>query len=178
MSATQIATVHIEGLHNQAAAGAETIGTIAFYKLDGSAWSTGHVSPNLKTLRLRHTSDVKKIRGQRGLTTGLLANDEMLECTFDFIMEGTSRANALASSLLPEILTPVLIANLPVINVGYGVVAQAKGFADALNATVGSNTFPWIYEGDGSINGESEDVWSGSVTLRRYKGIPTWSFTS
>ena len=172
MSATQIATVHVEGLHNQAAAGAEVIGTIAFRDITGALiGGSGHVSPNLKTLKLGHSGEIKKIRGQRGLTTGLLANDEMLECTFDFVMEGTSRANARLSGRLPELLCVVDIASLPVIIQGT--------FTDALNASSGGAVSaivsPWIYEGEGSISGESEDVWSGSLTLRRYKGIPTWS---
>ncbi len=170
MSATQIATVHIEGLHNQAAAGTEAIGTIAFRDLTGTLiGGSGHVSPNLKTLRLRHAGEIKKLKGQKGLTTGMISNDEMIECVFDFVMESDSRAKARLSARLPELLAPVDIANLPVIILG--------SFADCLNnAAVTGN--PWIYEGEGSINGESEDAWSGTITLRRYVGIPTWSKVS
>lgn len=170
MSATQIATVHVEGLHNQAASGGEVIGTYALRDLSGNlVGASGHVSPNLKTLRLRHVGDIKRIRGQKGLTTGLLSNDEMLECSFDWVMEGTSRANARLSGRLPLLLSAVDIASLPVIIQG--------SFSDSLNNT-GLTGSPWIYEGEGSINGESEDVWSGSFTLRRYVGIPTWSIVS
>lgn len=170
MSATQIATVHVEGLHNQAAAGAEVIGTFALRDLAGSlVGAGGYVSPNIKTLRIRHMGEIKRIRGQKGLTTGLLSNDEVLECAFDWVMEGTSRANARLSGRLPLLLSAVDIASLPVIIMG--------SFSDALNnaALTGS---PWIYEGEGAVNGESEDVWSGSFTLRRYVGIPTWSIVS
>lgn len=166
MAATQIVTAHIEGLENQSG----TIGTLAIRDLAGAVInSSGYVSPNLKTLRLRHASDVKRIKGQKGLTTGLLANDEMVECTFDFIMEGTTKANSRLSARLPAVLACVDIANLPVIILGT--------FTDVLNNAATTGT-PWIYEGEGSINGESEDVWSGTMTLRRYVGIPTWSIIS
>lgn len=170
MPATQIATVHTEGLHTNTVAGGFAVGTFSLRDLTGNLiGSSGHVSPNLKTLRIRHVGEIKRIKGQKGLTTGLLANDEMLECSFDWILEGTSRADSLKSGRLPLLLSAVDIANLPVIICG--------GFTDALNNT-GLTGKPWIYEGDGSVNGESEDVWTGSFTLRRYEGITTWSIVS
>src|SRR5687768_8196567 len=111
-------TGHIEGF-----------GTAALVLNDaaGSAVA-GYISPNLQSLKVTHNAgSVNEIKGQTGVVTGLLINDEMIECTFDFIPEGTTIANAKLSARLPEVGTRVNTANLPVVAIG--------SFADALNAT-------------------------------------------
>lgn len=168
MAATQVATVRVEGLHDQAGAGAEQLITILFRDLAGAPInSPGYASPNLQTLRIRHNADLKMIKGQKGLTTGLMLNDEVIECDFDFIMESTTRTLARAAGRLPDPGAPIDITHAPVIQLGW--------LADSLNNTTAGNSYPWIYLGGGSINGASDNYWSGVLPLRRFRGIPTWS---
>lgn len=155
MSEQQLGKGHIYSLSG---------GTITMKGADGTTTLTGYVSPNLKTLKLTHSADRNEIKGQAGLTTGLIFNNQVLECQFDIIPEGTSVANAKLSAQLPPAGCICHIASLPVIGLGF--------FTDALNATT---TNPWIYEGGGTINGESEKEWSMTVTLKRYEGITSGS---
>jgi len=142
--ATQIGRGHIYGL-----AGVSCITGVS-----------GSVSPNLKTLRFSHTAEVDRIRGQDGNTGSLIAFDEVLELEISFIPEGSTIASAKVSAGLPSLLSGVTLSGLPVIAMG--------SYADALNTASGT---PWIYEGGGSIDAESETKWAATLPLRRYVGI-------
>ena len=132
---------------------------------DGTTTLTGYVSPNLKTLKLNHGADRSEIKGQDGVTSGLILNNEVVECTFDVIPEGSSVANAKLSAQLPTPGCICVITGLPVIKIG--------SFTDSTDGVLnsGNSTQPWIYEGGGSVNGESEKEWSMSIPLKRYVGI-------
>ncbi len=119
-----------------------------------------YLSPNLKTLRATHSGTIDRIKNQAGVTSSIIGNDDMLECAFDFIPEGATRALARSSAALPKIPSAVTISGAPVIPMG--------PFADALN-TAGLQ--PWIYEGNGTINGTDDLHWTGTFTLHRYQGI-------
>lgn len=136
-------------------------GTITFTTPAGSA-ITGYVSPNLQGLSAGHKAEVARIPNSSGQTTALIVTDEWIELTFDYIPQGTSDANARASGTLPPILSKAAVAGLPIIQIG--------AFADGLN-TDGSTTQPWIYEGDGGIEGKAKEHWDGKITLRRYVNI-------
>lgn len=138
-----------------------TGGTIAFTQPNGAA-ITGYVSPNLQSLRYSHKGEIKKVPTQGGNTGALVACDEFIELTFDFIPQGTSDANARESASVPELLSTGQVSGLPIIQIG--------SFADGLN-TNGASTQPWIYEGDADGGGAAKEVWDGKITLRRYVSI-------
>ena len=147
MAETQVGKGHIFGM------GSGALGISAV---------SGYISPNIKTLKLGHTSDVDRIKSQAGGITSLIGSGDYLECTFDFIPEGSSIANAKLSAGIPAVLSGVTITGLPILAIG--------PFSDALN-TNGTNTQPWFYEGGGSVNGESEQKWTSTLPLRRYLEI-------
>lgn len=122
----------------------------------------GYISPNLQTLKVKHGAEIDRIKAQTGNTTSLISSDEYLECTFDFIAEGSTIANAKLSMGIPPALSGVTVTGLPIIAMG--------PFTDGLN-TNGANTQPWIYEADGSGNGNADKKWDGTLTLRRYPFI-------
>lgn len=133
-----------------------TGGTITLKQPDGSAYS-GYVSPNLQGLEVAHKATSDKVANQSGNTGAIIITDEYLEVTFDFIPEGTSLANALASARIPQPGSTAVIAGLPVIPMGT--------FTDGLNAS------SWIYEADAGVNGKAKEHWDGKITLRRYVDI-------
>lgn len=140
------------------------LGTGHIHSLSGAALAcsalSGYVSPNLQTLRVNHTADADRIKGQTGKTTGLIFEDDVLECTFEVIPEGTTVANAKKSAGLPAAGTAFTLSGLPVIEMG--------GFADALND---AGTSPWIYEGGGSINMMANGKSTLTLPLKRYPQI-------
>jgi hypothetical protein len=140
------------------------IGTGHIFALAGAVLTRIGVSvqPNLKTLRVTHSGTVDKIKNQAGEFSGLIGSGEFLQCEWTYVPEGTTIANSVLSAMLPGLLTGVTISGLPIIASG--------PFTDALN-TNGANTQPWIYEGDGSIQGFDETKWMGNVTLFRYISI-------
>lgn len=147
--ATQIAKGHIQGFGS---------GAIAFTNPD-STTIAGYVSPNIQTLALKGSADNQRIKGQSsGSTTSIIGMDDIVECTFDFIAEGTTLAAAKVSAAAPQNLASAAITGLPVIAFG--------AFTDVLN-TNGGNTQPWIFEMDAQVNGKLQ-AWEGSITLRRY----------
>jgi hypothetical protein len=146
--ATQIAKGHIQGFGS---------GAIAFTNPDSTTIS-GYVSPNLQTLALKGSADNQKIKGQSGSTTSIIGMDDMVECTFDFIAEGSTLAAAKTSAAAPQNLAGAAITGLPIIAFG--------PFTDVLN-TNGGNTQPWVFEMEAQINGKLQ-AWEGSITLRRY----------
>lgn len=145
---------------------ATQLGTGHIHSLSGGALGctalAGYVSPNLQTLRVTHQADALKIKSQAGKTTGAIYEDDTIECTFEFIAEGTTIANAKLSAGLPAAGSGFTITGLPIIACG--------GFTDALN-TNGGNTQPWIYEGGGTLNLVNADKATGTIPLKRYLQI-------
>lgn len=122
---------------------------------------TGYASPNMQTLRIAHDAGtVDIIKNQIGVVSGIIGEDDSIECTFDVIPEGASVAVALESASLPAAPSAFTITELPVVEIG--------GFADALNADTSN---PWIYMGGGQINAAADGKWTMSIPLRRYSGI-------
>lgn len=128
----------------------------------GIASLSGYVSPNLKTLKLGHNNTADEIKGQDGEISALIFSGDSVECTFDFIPQGTSIANAKKAAGIPASGAAVTVTGLAIIAFG--------PFSDVLNTDAG-NTQPWIYSGGGSISGESEQKWMASLPLKRYIGI-------
>lgn len=138
---------------------ATQLGKGHIYSLAGGTLAcslSGYVSPNLQTLRANHNADVIEIKGQDGNVNGVIANNDWVECTFDFIPQGSTIANSKLSAGTPAAGTGFTIANLPVITFA--------GIADVFN------TDDWIYVG-GNFELPSDRNAVGSITLRRYPGI-------
>jgi hypothetical protein len=140
-----------------------TGGTLSLKNPDGTTL-TGYVSPNLQTLRLVPSAKKDVIPNQGGDTASLIFFDDMLECSFDFVAEGASIANAKSSAGIPQSGGHATITGLAIIKCG--------AFSDAFNTDAG-NTQPWIFEGDASLNIGAEKKLEGSITLRRYPQITT-----
>lgn len=143
---------------------ARHIGTVHLHSLGSAALATTHVSvtyatPNVQSLRVVHNVDATPIRGVTGKVTGVIGNDDSLECTFEMIPEN-SIANGvdgpLVSAALPKIPSAFTISGLQVIECG--------GIANALNGL-------WVYLGGGVINAFSDNFWTMSLPLRRFQGI-------
>ena len=149
MPEIQVGKAHIYGLANSA-------GVVMTLAYTGSPYA-GTIIPIFKSLRLAHSIEVKQTKNTFGITTGLITDDEIIECTFEFIPEGATRAEAATSAKFPGVAICTL-ANLPVMTIG--------SFANVLNSDA------WIYLGGGSINGESEKEWSATLPLKRFVGIP------
>lgn len=147
---------HVYGLTDQAST--PVAGTITFKNPDGTSLS-GYISPNLQTLRLTHSGDVDEIKDQNGEIVAIITRGERLECEFNFIPEGSSKANARASGQMPQLGSSATIANLPIIVTG--------SLSDSFNAA------NWFYVGGGTLNGNSDSHWTATFTLRRYPGITT-----
>lgn len=165
----QIVSGHLEGMHSQASS--EPVITLSFYDLTGSLITKANA--NYRRGTLRHVTDIKKIR-KKGVTASMLNAEESIECQFDFIADGTSRvdasAGATSSAQMPPTLARVKVENAPAIKCGW--LSDGSSGAGAIN---GDTSYPWIYEGEGSITMDDEDAWGGTITLHRYKGILTYS---
>ena len=146
---TQIGAGHIYGL---------TGGTIVLKGPDGTTIS-GYVSPNLKTLRSTHVGEKDRIKGQNGEYNSIILKGEMFECEFNFIPEGATIANSKSSATLPPLGSSATLSGLP-------VIAQGSA-SDVFNSAT------WIYEGGGTLNGDSENHWTATLPLCRYPGITT-----
>lgn len=142
-----------------------TGGAIAFTQPSGTAM-TGYVSPNLQGFSLNHKGEIDRVPNQGGVTSTLIITDEWIELTFDYFPQGTTAANAKLSAWIPELGSKAAVSGLPIIKIGT--------FADGLN-TNGGSTQPWIYEGDGGLDGKAKEKYDGKITLRRYVGILTGS---
>lgn len=142
------------------------LGTGHIHSLSGGALGcaslSGYISPNLQSLRLTHSADVDRVKGQAGKTTGVIAEDDVIECTFEVIPEGTTIANAKKAAGVPAAGATFTITGLPIIAFG--------GFTDALNTDAG-NTQPWVYEGGANLNGAANGKWTLTITLKRYLQI-------
>jgi len=145
--ATLVGKGHIYGL-----------ATIAF----GISSLSGYVSPKLETLSLTHSADFTEEMDQTGLVDSVIGNPRGVQCSFRFKPKGSTIANAVLSAGIPQVAAGVTIT-------GLSVIAFA-GFTDVFNTNSG-NTQPWIYDGNGSLEGVHDGVWTGSITLRRYLGI-------
>lgn len=153
MALTQIGKAHIANI------------TSAALGKSAQAWATftgAYVSPNIQSLRVSHTAEVDRIKGQDGKYSGLIGDGDMLECEFTVIPEGTNGGNARISATLPAVLDCFVITGLPIIAAGE--------FQDALN-TDATNTQPWVYEGGGSINMTNTEKATMTLPLKRYPGI-------
>lgn len=138
------------------------VGATTFAPGDGVTMS-GTLSYEHQSLRFAHQGEITEIKNEDGDVCALVATNETLECTFNFIPYGTSVANAIASIQSPRLLTGFDITGFPVFRMGT--------FADALNTDSGS-TQPWIFVGGWEGNGDnSGEPWSISVTLRRFPQI-------
>lgn len=171
MPDTQIAKAHLFGMFDQVTD--TNLIALTIYDLAGGVITSA--AANYRNLRAMHSADVKRIKNQLGQFAAFINAEDGVEVTFDFIAQGSNRTNsggtfnasAQSSARMPPVLSKVVVANAPVIRMGF--------LADALNAPGTTGTWPFIYFGGGSINGESEDAWSGSITVARFIGLPTWS---
>jgi hypothetical protein len=84
--------------------------------------------------------------------------DDMVECTFDFIAEGSTLLAAKASAAAPQNLAGAAITGFANYRFGpfHGCFEHER-----------HNTQPWIFEMDAQVNGKLQ-AWEGSITLRRY----------
>lgn len=139
---------------------ATQLGKGHIYSLSGGSLActtlAGYVSPNLQTLRANHNADITEIKGQDGNVNGLIANNDWVECTFDFIPQGATVANSKASAGTPAAGTGFTLAGLPIITF--------SGVVDIFNSGA------WIYVG-GTFELPADRNAVGSITLRRYPGI-------
>jgi len=158
--ATQTGLTHLFGFQ---------MGTMTFIAKNGDASTpaTNYVKPNIQSLGFTHSLESTKIKGTSGEYVGIILHGEMIECTFDFIPEGTSisidptvAGSPSKSAIFPVLGGSVSITGLPVVAAG--------SYSDALNTTAFNH---WIYEGGGTIKGSSDSNWTGSITLKRYPGI-------
>lgn len=163
--ATQTGLTHLFGFQ---------MGTMTFLVKNGDASTTrtNYVQPNIQSLGFTHSLESTKIKGTSGEYVGIILHGEMIECTFDFIPEGTSisidptvAGSPSKSAIFPVVGGSVSITGLPVVAAG--------SYSDALNTgtTLSPGTNLWIYEGGGTIKGSSDSHWTGSITLKRYPGI-------
>lgn len=153
---TQQGTAHLFGVP----------ATIVFKDPDNTAMAVAFVTPNIQGIKLNHSADVQKIKSTTGEFTGLISSGDYLTCAFDYIIEGTSLANAKASAQIPQTLSTAEITGLSIIAAG--------PFVDAYN-TDGSNTQRWIYEGGASSDFFNDKNATGQITLSRYINIPATS---
>lgn len=150
---TQQGTAHLFGVP----------AVMTFFDPDNTAMATVYVTPNIQGIKINHSGEVQKIKSTGGEITGLIGSGDYITCSFDYIFEGTSIANAKASAQIPQLLSTCTVTGLPIIACG--------PFTDGFNTDVG-NTQRWIYEGGGSGDYKNAAAGTGTVTLNRYIGIP------
>lgn len=148
--------------------GSGHIFALASIVLNMGSFLPGYISPNMQGLNVTHNAETDEIKNQAGVTSSIIGNNDSIEGSFDFIPEGTSRANAKISAGLPTVPAAIIISGAPVIQIG--------PFDDGLNSPGG--TPPWIYRGGGRINGSVTGAWTLTFTLRRYIGILTASLVT
>jgi len=130
---------------------------------------TGYVTPNIQSGGITHGLESSKIKSTTGEYVGIILHGEMLECTFDCIPEGSvldvnfaTTGSPSISARLPVVGGQVQITGLPIIPIG--------SFTDAFN-TNATNVQRWVYEGGGSIKGDSGSHWTMTLPLKRYPSI-------
>lgn len=157
--AVQTGKTHLFGIY----------GTVAIYKADGSTLiGTYAVSPLIKSISFGHNATGRTITGTTGEVVGHIVSGGELTLTLDCIPEGTTIAvdatsgSPARSAGLPPEGGQVVISGMPVIVAGK--------FDDALNTTASPST-KWIYEGGGTLKGESEAEWTMTIPLRRFYAV-------
>jgi len=149
---TQQGTAHLFGVP----------ATMTFFDPDNTAMATVYVTPNIQGIKINHSGDVQKIKSTGGEITGLIGSGEFITCSFDYIFEGSTLANAKASAQIPQLLSTCTITGLAIIACG--------PFVDGFN-TDSANTQRWIYEGGGAGDYKNAAAGTGTVTLNRYVNI-------
>jgi hypothetical protein len=151
--ATQINKGHVFGLSGV---------TISLLSAPGVAEIAGYIQPNLQSLRLVDNGDADVIKNQAGEISGYIFSGQHLECTINFIPEGTTIANAKSSAQAPTHGAGMLITGMPVVAIG--------AFTDAWN-TNATNAQPWIYFPSANLDHANDQKLMASYTFRRAIGI-------
>ena len=125
----------------------------------GVATLSGYISPKFETLTLSGQAQFDEELGQTGDVDQLVGVNRGVSCQFRFKPRGSSLANARKALGIPDICAGVTITGLDII--------ECFGFTDVFN-TNGTNTQPWIFKGDFSIEGTSTGLWTANITLGRY----------
>lgn len=125
----------------------------------GIASLSGYVSPKFETLGLTGQAQFDEELGQTGDVDQLVGVNRGVSCQFRFKPRGSSFANARLSLGIPNICAGVTITGLDII--------VCFGFTDVFN-TNGTNTQPWIFNGEFNIEGTHTGLWTANLTLRRY----------
>lgn len=128
----------------------------------GIASLSGYVSPKLDSLSLSHQAQFTEELDQTGNVDMLHTNTTGVECQFRFRPKGSNIANAKLSAGIPQTGAGVTITGLPII--------AFAGFTDVFN-TDATNSQPWIYTGQATIEGQHNGLWTATITLRRYVGV-------
>jgi hypothetical protein len=150
--ATQINKGHVFGLSGVAIDLKDSAGTTI----------SGYVSPNIQSLRLVDNGDADVIKDQAGEIGSYIFSGQYLECTVNFIPEGTTIANAKKSAAIPTMGSGMLVTGMPIIQVG--------AFTDAWNTNSG-NTQPWIHFPSGNLDHANDQKLMASYTYRRAIGV-------
>lgn len=130
---------------------------------------TGYASPKIESIRLVHGAEIERLKSQNtGNTEGIIAQDEILECTFDVVPQGASVATALESISIPLVLATFSTSGFHVMEIG--------SWSDALNVTSGTpGGHVWVYEGGAAPGGQIGNKWTLTLPLRRYVAIASIS---
>jgi len=150
--ATQVQRGHVFGLS----------GVTILLNTPAGAVISGYVQPNLQSLRLVDNGDVDVIKDQGGEIGSYIFSGQWLECTINFIPEGTTIANAKISAQAPTHGAGMLITGMPIIAMG--------PFTDAWN-TNGAQSQPWVYFPSANLDHSNDQKAMGSYTFRRAIGI-------
>jgi hypothetical protein len=151
--ANQINKGHVFGLSSVA---------ILLLQSDGTSTLSGYVQPNLQSLRLVDNGDVDVIKDQAGEIGSYIFSGQYLECSINFIPEGTTLANAKKSATGPVLGSGMKISGMPVIAMG--------AFTDAWNTDSG-NTQPWVHFPSSNLDHGNDQKAMGSYTFRRAIGV-------
>lgn len=128
---------------------------------DGATPISGYISPAAEGISISHNAEAERVQDSDGDYAAVIITAEYIECTFELRCEGTSVANALASTKLPPVGSTVKISGAKAYPVG--------SFTDAINtATDFSGNRPWVYEGGGSLRATNTGKTMLTLPLRRY----------
>lgn len=148
--ATHLGKRHMQGL----------VGfTLTFFQPNGTQISGTAALASIQSLKLGHKADNKKVKNLAGNDGSILGLNEYLEAQFEFVPTGANDTEARANAGMPQNLATATVSGAPVIIAG--------PFTDALN----TDTRRWIYEADANVDCKIDDVWGGTITLRRYPDI-------
>lgn len=174
---SQLIRAHTFGLWDQVTPANTTL--LKFFTFASTPVLITKAAGILTSMRVGHSPAIKEIMDQLGRKSGFVFEDDSVSLTFDIVSAGSVReggnTGAAKSVMLPDVLTPVIVVNNPVTPLGW--LADGTNSADATNPAV-SNGYPFIYMGEGSIDAQAENAWTGSITVTRFKGIPTWVYGS